>query len=494
MSGLHRSQVIVAVHRRRGVSAWLLGALLALSFAVPASASAAGITFIAPPGARTYPDQSQGPVGYTEAPVAFRTTDTRPTIAIQADGGTQLQCHFDDVFVTQTCGGPGPDCAAICGSFQPAAPLGPDSDQFSRSHFLAVDLVDADGNSLASAWVNIDVDTTPPVTQPGERGWGAHQRRHERRAAAPDVQLSGDATATRSARRSTPWPAPGVPRRPSCVCPLRRRRGSGSFTPGRLPARHRLYRLQVRGTDDFGRSSTASGVYDPVPCALTVRPPGADREPALVGHRDAVALRRDQARVRRGLRLHGERRSGRHPAGRGERVPVLGEYRASSPTSTFTVSRRLRLSGAARRLCGVRAPSASSSPRAIRTRSAPGSPTTASATRFSPSATDRRGAQAPAARRGEGHIDLSLGLLGPRLAGDMMIASHPTNTRRTDRGHGPQIRPLRRFSQLVELRSEAQGAAFHACLESGRSGGSGSRMSARSRPSVTAGSGCGPVV
>ena len=116
-------------------------------------------------GARSYPDQSEGPAGYTEAPVAFRTTDTRPTIAIQADGGTQLQCHFDDVFVTQTCGGPGPGCASVCGSFQPAAPLGPDSDQFSRSHFLAVDLMDADGNAVASMWVNLDVDTTPPLTR-----------------------------------------------------------------------------------------------------------------------------------------------------------------------------------------------------------------------------------------------------------------------------------------------------------------------------------------
>lgn len=97
--------------------------------------------------------------------MAFRTTDTRPTIGIQADGGAQLQCHFDDVFVTGPCGGPGPGCATICGSFQPAAPLGPDSSQFTRAHFLAVDLVDADGNPLASVWLNLDVDTTPPVTQ-----------------------------------------------------------------------------------------------------------------------------------------------------------------------------------------------------------------------------------------------------------------------------------------------------------------------------------------
>lgn len=152
MSRLRARQEQVARTPRRGGLVYLLGCLLALSIALPANASAAGITFTAPSGARTYPDQSEGPAGYTEA-LAFRTTDTRPTIGIQADGsdgGVQLQCHFDSVFVTQTCGGPGPGCAAICGSFQPADPLGPDSDQFSRGHFLAVDLVDSDGNDVAS--------------------------------------------------------------------------------------------------------------------------------------------------------------------------------------------------------------------------------------------------------------------------------------------------------------------------------------------------------
>ena len=66
--------------RRRTAGVWLLGALLAVSCAVPASALAAGITFLAPPGARAYPDQSEGPAGYTEAPTALRITDTRPTI------------------------------------------------------------------------------------------------------------------------------------------------------------------------------------------------------------------------------------------------------------------------------------------------------------------------------------------------------------------------------------------------------------------------------
>ncbi len=158
--------------RCRCSGALLLG-VLAASLALPGSALAVPqITFVAPPGALVYPDQSTiGPAGYAEAPTAFRTTETDPTVGIQANGGTELQCHFDNVFVTQACGGPAPGCStAVCGSYQPTTPLGPDSSQESRSHFLAVDLLDADGNTLASLWLNLDVDTTPPVSQVDSQG------------------------------------------------------------------------------------------------------------------------------------------------------------------------------------------------------------------------------------------------------------------------------------------------------------------------------------
>jgi hypothetical protein len=71
---------VVAVTRGR-VVAGIAGALIAVSCALPAGASAAAITFIAPSGARPYADQSLSPAGYTEA-LAFRTTDTRPVITI----------------------------------------------------------------------------------------------------------------------------------------------------------------------------------------------------------------------------------------------------------------------------------------------------------------------------------------------------------------------------------------------------------------------------
>ena len=60
-----------------------LGALVALLLALPAGASAAGITFVPPSGALSYPDHSEGPFGYDEA-LAFRTTDPRPTIGIKS--------------------------------------------------------------------------------------------------------------------------------------------------------------------------------------------------------------------------------------------------------------------------------------------------------------------------------------------------------------------------------------------------------------------------
>ncbi|HEY6522535.1 MAG TPA: hypothetical protein VIY10_02130 [Solirubrobacteraceae bacterium] len=342
------SQETGAVHWQRGVGVWLLGALLAVSLALPASASAAGITFVAPAGARSYPDQSEGPAGYAEAPVAFRTTDTRPTIAIQADGGTQLQCHFDNVFVTQTCGGPGPGCASVCGSFQPAAPLGPDSDQFSRSHFLAVDLMDADGNAVASMWVNLDVDTTPPLTRLES---AAGVLSNDASSATPlrpkfGVQVTdSNSVGTQIDTVACAWgPATSNP----AFAPCGGATGSASFSPGRLPARHRLYRLQVRGTDDFGRASMATGVYDPIPCALTVSRPS--RVASLLASGVATRVACDSAKhvavAVYAFMVNGDRTSS--PRGAVGDHPILGEYRLSRTTSTFTASRRLRLSGAAR--------------------------------------------------------------------------------------------------------------------------------------------------
>ncbi|HXD66079.1 MAG TPA: hypothetical protein VNV17_15765 [Solirubrobacteraceae bacterium] len=327
------------------MGAWLLGALLAISVALPASASAAGITFVAPPGALSYPDQSLGPAGYTEAPVAFRTTDTRPTIGIQADGGTQLQCHFDNVFVTQTCGGTGPGCASVCGSFQPAAPLGPDSDEFSRSHFLAVDLMDADGNAVASVWVNLDVDTTPPQTSLDS---AAGVLSNDATVLSPKFGFrvtDSNSVGTQIDTAACAWgPATSHP----AFAPCGGATGSGSFSPGGLPARHRLYRVQVRGTDDFGRTTTATGLYDPIPCALTVTRPS--RIGSLVSSGVATRVRCDSARhvavAAYTFMINGDRAA--TPRGAVSEFPILGEYRLSRTTSTFTVSRRLRLYGAAR--------------------------------------------------------------------------------------------------------------------------------------------------
>jgi hypothetical protein len=340
---------VVAVTRGR-VVAGIAGALIAVSCALPAGASAAAITFIAPSGARPYADQSLSPAGYTEA-LAFRTTDTRPVITIQATGAAsdQLQCHFDNVFVTQTCGGPGPGCASICGSFQPATPLGPDSEEFSRSHFLAVDLVDADGNSVDSEWVNIDIDTTPPVTQLDTAGGvlsnddtgGGSVLRPKFGFQVTDSNSVG----TNIDTAACAWgPATTSP----AFAPCGGADASGSFTPIRLPARHRVYRLQVRGTDDFGRSTTASGVYDPVPCALSIsHPAGIGRLLSSgIPTRVSCDTTRHVAVAVFAFMVNGRRSTS--PRGAAADNPILGEYRASGRTSTFTASRHLHLSSAAR--------------------------------------------------------------------------------------------------------------------------------------------------
>ncbi len=325
--------------------------LIVTLLALPQGALAdPSITFIAPTGARSYPDQAPlGPLGYAEAPTAIRTTSTRPLILIRGSAGTQLQCHFDDVHVTQVCGGPGPGCpTAVCGSFQPATPLGPDTGEFTRSHFLAVDLVDSAQNVLASMWLNIDVDTSPPLTRvdsehgvltpAGEGLQPLHPRFGYEVTDQNSVGGFLDTTACSWGTASAP------PVFHSCA----EHQGTGSISPGSLARRHRLYRLEVRGTDDFGRSTVASGVYDPIPCALSLtRPRGIGK---LVSSGIRTRLSCDTLRhvtvALYAFMVDGKRF--RTPQGAVEENPILGQYEISSHSGPIKTTRRLRLFGAAR--------------------------------------------------------------------------------------------------------------------------------------------------
>jgi hypothetical protein len=313
------------------------------------AASAAGITFIAPPGSRSYPDQGLSPAGYTEAPTALRTTDPRPSIGIEADTAGQLQCHFDSVFVTQACGGPTPGCpAAACGSFQPSSPLDPDSSVFSRTHFLAVDLVDTDGTSMASVWLNIDVDTTPPVTKVDSTGGVLTEKNDTLTPLRPTFTYTvsdGNSVGSNVDTAACSW-APSS--KPPAFRPCGLSSGSGSFSPGRLARVHRLYRLAIRGTDDFGRSTTASGVYDPIPCVLSIRRPGSIA--SLLSSGVQTHLRCDTIRhvsvALYAFMVNGNRSTS--PRGAVSDNPILGEYKVSSRSGKFSLARRLRLVGAAR--------------------------------------------------------------------------------------------------------------------------------------------------
>ena len=115
-----------------------------------------------------------------------------------------------------------------------------------------------------------------------------------------------------------------------------------------MPARHRLYRLQVRGTDDFGRASTASAVYDPIPCVLSIRRPAriSSLPSSGIPTRLSCDTMRHAAVAVFAFMVDGDRSA--TPRGAVADNPILGIYRVSSPTISFTASRRLRLSGGAR--------------------------------------------------------------------------------------------------------------------------------------------------
>jgi hypothetical protein len=331
---------------RRG----LLLFVLAIVLAVPAAADAAPtIEFVAPAGAKAYVDHGAlGPVGYTEAPLAFRTADTRLTIGIKAEGGVQLVCHFDSVFANQSCGAAGGSCgASVCGSFQPATPLGDDASMFTRTHFLAVELRDAGDNTVASIWLNLDVDTTPPSTKvDNEHGVHTLADANDNPLRPAFTYEIGDSNSIggnvdTSACSWTAATAAASFR--SCAASP----DTNTIKIGRLPLKHRLYRLQVRGSDDFGRSTTASAVYDPIPCVLTISRPRSLASFLASGVQTHLACDtlRHVTVAAYAFMVNGHRSSS--PQGAVSDHPVLGEYKINSRTNSFSVRKRLKLSGAA---------------------------------------------------------------------------------------------------------------------------------------------------
>jgi hypothetical protein len=327
--------------------------LLGLALVAPASALAAPtISFVAPPGAKVYPDQTpEGPFGYAEAPLAFRTADTRPTITIKAEGGSHLVCHFDDLGTDQPCDSPPGSCgASICGSFQPPAPLGNDANQFTRTHFLAVDLNGDSGDPVASVWLNIDVDTTPPTTHvDNEHGVLTLTDSNDnplRPAFSYEITDSNSVGGNVDTAACSWTTASSAPAFRSCAAP--RPGASSTIGVGHLPRKHRLYRLQVRGTDDFGRSTSASGVYDPVPCVLTIHRPhsiGSLISSGIQTHLTCDTLRHVSVAVY-AFMVNGDKSTS--PRGAVSDNPILGEYKIGSRTNNVSISKRLKLAGAAR--------------------------------------------------------------------------------------------------------------------------------------------------
>ena len=130
------------------------------------------------------------------------------------------------------------------------------------------------------------------------------------------------------------------------ACPLKF--GEGSFRPPPLAHGHHLYDFAVRGTDDFGRSTVASGEYDPVPCALSIRRPRTLSGLLSAGVRMRVScdtLHSAEVGVY-AYALNGRRYA--TPRRAVAELPMLGRVSLRSATPRFTVQRPMRLSAQAR--------------------------------------------------------------------------------------------------------------------------------------------------
>lgn len=330
----------------------VLGVLALPSLAL---ADTPSITFVAPPGSLTYPPAGQTVAGFDSAP-AIRTTDTMPVIGIEANGGAQLQCYaLDDVQITATCGPALPGCQAqLCASFQPTSPLSSDESTFyGRYHFLPVQLLDADGDALASESVDIDVSPTAPTVSIDNHGGVLNvdsqtlQKRTDFYYSVSDNGYQGLARDTVDCSDS---PVGAAPVWWPC-------NGSADSAPdGELGttltgfrAVHRPLLVQVRITDDFGRSSIASAQYDPVPCTARVSRPASLARLAASGVR--VRLRCDATYVASmalfTYALNGHRYV--KPKAAPAAYKPLVKRTVRSSRSSFTVNAHLRLKGSAAR-------------------------------------------------------------------------------------------------------------------------------------------------
>lgn len=309
--------------RGRHAIALPLAALLAL--ALPGLAAGATIAIAPPAGAHV--DQADAPPQY------FRTAVTQPTLGIQADAGGQLQCSLDRLpDVWGPCGPPLPGCTAtLCASFTPPSPLLGTAGQ--SMHVLDVQLLDGGGHRVAAGGQSFTVDTTPPATtarmtsnDPLRPSFSYDVSDDE----YGDPRLATDTADCSLARLGAPpaW------------------RGCGS-TQGeigyRVPRRHADWRFQVRGTDDFGRSTVATVDFDPVPCALR-----AGRPRTLGGAiRSGIPLRLDCSYapvvdvLLLPLAVNGHRfATPQHALGN---RPVIGELTHRSRSARFVLRTRLRL-------------------------------------------------------------------------------------------------------------------------------------------------------
>jgi hypothetical protein len=236
----------------------LLAALCALIMLSPTGALGdVTVTFRPPAGAHALTSGL--------SPHEFRTTDPQPTIGVEASEGAQLLCtlqNFSDApAVTRPCGPPMPGCAApLCGSFRPSTRL---AGKPAREYDLQVEVLDSAGNQLGNpADQGFSVDLTPPTvtldapvaTKPLRPVFSFDVEDD----ATTDAHIQ-DAVSCSFGRVGAPivWSA----------CP---RPTSAAY---RVPARHIDYRFGVRGIDDFNRAAYAYREYDPVPCALSIRPP-----------------------------------------------------------------------------------------------------------------------------------------------------------------------------------------------------------------------------
>lgn len=272
-------------------------------------------------------------LGLVNAQTVGLTDQSTVSALIQLNVATDVTCTLDGQPIS--CGTPPPTCPAASCELFTASALVP------GEHDLVVKTSDG-----AYGFYGFDINTTPPDTDLLTLNDGVDPRPLDPQftfqvdnPGDPDLGGTVGPPYTPDSAQCAMTPLGSPPSWEPCPKYLPGGEFEGFKFRASVPAKHIDYLFQARGVDPLGRvdPTPVSMLYDPVPCAVTVRAPRT--KAALLSHGVTVVLQcTGQLSVRVYLLL--VKRNGRriHAA-----LPLAGPVAVPTAAGAHTYQRRVRV-------------------------------------------------------------------------------------------------------------------------------------------------------